>query len=142
MDELQATFPQGVTWFSPYDSSTFVETSIVAVVETLFEAIVLVFLVMLIFLQNFRATLIPTLVIPVALMGTFVGLWVLGFTINQLSLFGMVLAIGIVVAAAIIVIETVERIMTEEGLSTKDSPLQATGQLTGAWEAVTVGLVA
>src|SRR3546814_235898 len=142
MDELQATFPQGVTWFSPYDSSTFVETSIVAVVETLFEAIVLVFLVMLIFLQNFRATLIPTLVIPVALMGTFVGLWVLGFTINQLSLFGMVLAIGIVVDDAIIVIENVERIMTEEGLSPKDATIKAMGQISGAVVAVTVVLAA
>src|SRR3546814_360345 len=142
MDELQATFPQGVTWFSPYDSSTFVETSIIAVVETLFEAIVLVFLVMLIFLQNFRATLIPTLVIPVALMGTFVGLWVLGFTINQLSLFGMVLAIGIVVDDAIIVIENVERIMTEEGLSPKDATIKAMGQISGAVVAVTVVLAA
>ncbi|WP_027079005.1 multidrug efflux RND transporter permease subunit [Luteimonas mephitis] len=142
MDELQATFPQGVTWFSPYDSSTFVETSIVAVVETLFEAIVLVFLVMLIFLQNFRATLIPTLVIPVALMGTFIGLWVLGFTINQLSLFGMVLAIGIVVDDAIIVIENVERIMTEEGLSPKDATIKAMGQISGAVVAVTVVLAA
>src|SRR5690606_20801800 len=130
------------TWFSPYDSSTFVETSIVAVVETLFEAIVLVFLVMLIFLQNFRATLIPTLVIPVALMGTFIGLWVLGFTINQLSLFGMVLAIGIVVDDAIIVIENVERIMTEEGLSPKDATIKAMGQISGAVVAVTVVLAA
>ncbi|MFC3714684.1 multidrug efflux RND transporter permease subunit [Luteimonas soli] len=142
MDELQATFPEGVTWFSPYDSSTFVDASIDAVVKTLFEAIVLVFLVMLIFLQNFRATLIPTLVIPVALMGTFIGLWVLGFTINQLSLFGMVLAIGIVVDDAIIVIENVERIMTEEGLSPKDATIKAMGQISGAVVAVTVVLAA
>ena len=142
MDELQATFPEGVTWFSPYDSSTFVETSIEAVVKTLFEAIALVFLVMLIFLQNIRATLIPTLVIPVALMGTFLGLWVLGFTINQLSLFGMVLAIGIVVDDAIIVIENVERIMTEEGLSPKDATIKAMGQISGAVVAVTVVLAA
>src|SRR3546814_435312 len=97
---------------------------------------------MLIFLQNFRATLIPTLVIPVALMGTFVGLWVLGFTINQLSLFGMVLAIGIVVDDAIIVIENVERIMTEEGLSPKDATIKAMGQISGAVVAVTVVLAA
>ena len=115
MDELQSTFPQGVTWFSPYDSSTFVAVSIKEVIKTLFEAIVLVFLVMLIFLQNFRATLIPTLVIPIALLGTFLGMYFIGFTINQLSLFGMVLAIGIVVDDAIVVIENVERIMTEEG---------------------------
>src|SRR5690606_26998620 len=102
MDELQATFPQGVEWFTPYDSSEFVKISIEEVVKTLFEAMVLVFLVMLIFLQNLRATIIPTLVIPVALLGTFLGMWVIGFTINQLSLFGMVLAIGIVVDDAIV----------------------------------------
>ena len=142
MDELQATFPQGVTWFSPYDSSEFVKISIEEVVKTLFEAIVLVFLVMLIFLQNFRATIIPTLVIPVALMGTFLGMYLIGFTINQLSLFGMVLAIGIVVDDAIIVIENVERIMTEEGLSPKDATVKAMGQISGAVVAVTVVLAA
>jgi multidrug efflux pump len=142
MDELQATFPQGVTWFSPYDSSTFVRISIEEVVKTLIEAVVLVFLVMLIFLQNLRATIIPTLVIPVALMGTFLGMWMIGFTINQLSLFGMVLAIGIVVDDAIIVIENVERIMTEEGLSPKDATIKAMGQISGAVVAVTVVLAA
>lgn len=142
MDELQETFPEGVTWFSPYDSSEFVKISIEEVVKTLFEAIVLVFLVMLIFLQNFRATIIPTLVIPVALMGTFLGMYLIGFTINQLSLFGMVLAIGIVVDDAIIVIENVERIMTEEGLSPKDATVKAMGQISGAVVAVTVVLAA
>ncbi|HVI58027.1 MAG TPA: multidrug efflux RND transporter permease subunit [Luteimonas sp.] len=142
MDELQATFPQGVTWFSPYDSSTFVKISIEEVVKTLFEAVVLVFLVMLVFLQNFRATLIPTLVIPVALLGTFLGMWMVGFTINQLTLFGMVLAIGIVVDDAIVVIENVERIMTEEGLSPKDATVKAMGQITGAVVAITVVLAA
>ena len=142
MDELQATFPQGVTWFSPYDSSTFVKISIEEVVKTLCEAVVLVFLVMLIFLQNFRATLIPTLVIPVALMGTFLGMYAIGFTINQLSLFGMVLAIGIVVDDAIVVIENVERIMTEEGLSPKDATIKAMGQISGAVVAITVVLAA
>jgi multidrug efflux pump len=142
MDELQATFPQGVTWFSPYDSSEFVKVSIEEVVKTLFEAIVLVFLVMLIFLQNLRATIIPTLVIPVALMGTFLGMYLIGFTINQLSLFGMVLAIGIVVDDAIVVIENVERIMTEEGLSPKDATIKAMGQITGAVVAITVVLAA
>src|SRR3546814_13196940 len=93
---------------------------------------------MLIFLQNFRATLIPTLVIPVALMGTFVGLWVLGFPINQLSLFGMVLAIGIVVDDAIIVIENVDRIMTAEGLLLKDATIKAMRQIRRAVVAVTV----
>ncbi|HEX2082056.1 MAG TPA: efflux RND transporter permease subunit [Xanthomonadaceae bacterium] len=142
MDELQATFPQGVTWFSPYDSSTFVRISIEEVVKTLIEAIVLVFLVMLIFLQNLRATIIPTLVIPVALMGTFLGMYLIGFTINQLSLFGMVLAIGIVVDDAIVVIENVERIMTEEGLSPMDATIKAMGQITGAVVAITVVLAA
>jgi multidrug efflux pump len=116
MDELAKDFPQGVTWFAPYDSTPFVQVSIKEVVHTLIEAIILVFFVMLIFLQNFRATVIPTLVIPVALLGTFIGLSPMGFTINQLTLFGMVLAIGIVVDDAIVVIENVERIMTEENL--------------------------
>jgi multidrug efflux pump len=142
MDVLQATFPQGVTWFSPYDSSTFVKISIEEVVKTLFEAIALVFLVMLVFLQNFRATIIPTLVIPVALLGTFLGMWAVGFTINQLTLFGMVLAIGIVVDDAIVVIENVERIMTEEGLSPKDATIKAMEQITGAVVAITVVLAA
>ena len=107
MDELARDFPQGVTWFAPYDTTPFVKVSINEVVHTLIEAIILVFLVMLIFLQNIRATIIPTLVIPVALLGTFIGLIALGFTINQLTLFGMVLAIGIVVDDAIVVIENV-----------------------------------
>ncbi|MFL6592257.1 MAG: efflux RND transporter permease subunit, partial [Luteimonas sp.] len=113
MAQLQSSFPKGVEWFAPYDSSDFVRISVDEVIKTLAEAMVLVFLVMLLFLQNIRATLIPTLVIPVALLGTFLGMKVLGFTINQLSLFGMVLAIGIVVDDAIVVIENVERIMTE-----------------------------
>ncbi|MEO6927076.1 MAG: efflux RND transporter permease subunit, partial [Rhodanobacter sp.] len=108
MDELAPSFPSGVSWFSPYDSTTFVTISINEVVHTLIEAIILVFLVMLLFLQNIRATIIPTLVIPVALLGTFLGMLTLGFTINQLTLFGMVLAIGIVVDDAIVVIENVE----------------------------------
>jgi multidrug efflux pump len=142
MEELQPTFPQGVTWFSPYDSSTFVAVSIEEVVKTLFEAIVLVFLVMLIFLQNFRATLIPTLVIPIALLGTFLGMYFIGFSINQLSLFGMVLAIGIVVDDAIVVIENVERIMTEEGLSPKAATRKSMSQISGAVVAITVVLAA
>ncbi|KZC15749.1 multidrug efflux RND transporter permease subunit [Rhodanobacter sp. FW510-R12] len=142
MDEIAPSFPQGVTWFSPYDSTTFVNISINEVVHTLLEAIILVFLVMLLFLQNIRATIIPTLVIPVALLGTFLGMLVLGFTINQLTLFGMVLAIGIVVDDAIVVIENVERIMTEEGLSPKDATRKAMGQITGAVVAITVVLAA
>jgi multidrug efflux pump len=142
MDELQASFPQGVTWFAPYDSSTFVRISIQEVAKTLVEAFVLVFLVMLIFLQNLRATLIPTMVIPVALLGTFLGMYTIGFTINQLSLFGMVLAIGIVVDDAIVVIENVERIMSEEGLSPRDATIKAMHQITGAVVAITIVLAA
>jgi multidrug efflux pump len=142
MDELAPSFPTGVSWFSPYDSTTFVQISINEVVHTLVEAIILVFLVMLLFLQNIRATIIPTLVIPVALLGTFLGMLVLGFTINQLTLFGMVLAIGIVVDDAIVVIENVERIMTEEGLSPKEATRKAMGQITGAVVAITVVLTA
>jgi multidrug efflux pump len=112
------------------------------VVKTLSEAIVLVFLVMLIFLQNFRATLIPTLVIPVALLGTFLGMLVIGFSINQLTLFGMVLAIGIVVDDAIVVIENVERIMREEGLPPREATRKAMGQISGAVVAITVVLAA
>ncbi|HEX7733179.1 MAG TPA: multidrug efflux RND transporter permease subunit, partial [Rhodanobacter sp.] len=142
MDELAPSFPPGVSWFSPYDSTAFVHISIDEVVHTLVEAIILVFLVMLLFLQNIRATIIPTLVIPVALLGTFLGMLVLGFTINQLTLFGMVLAIGIVVDDAIVVIENVERIMTEENLSPKDATRKAMGQITGAVVAITVVLAA
>jgi multidrug efflux pump len=142
MDELAKDFPQGVTWFAPYDSTPFVQVSIKEVVHTLIEAIILVFFVMLIFLQNFRATVIPTLVIPVALLGTFIGLSPMGFTINQLTLFGMVLAIGIVVDDAIVVIENVERIMTEENLSPKEATRKAMGQITGAVIAITVVLAA
>ncbi|WP_374011608.1 multidrug efflux RND transporter permease subunit [Pseudoxanthomonas koreensis] len=142
MNELQATFPPGVTWMSPYDSTTFVRISIKEVVKTLAEAVVLVFLVMLIFLQNLRATIIPTLVIPVALLGTFLGLSIIGFTINQLTLFAMVLSIGIVVDDAIVVIENVERIMTEEGLPPYEATVKAMGQITGAVVAITVVLAA
>jgi multidrug efflux pump len=142
MAELAKTFPEGVTWFAPYDSTTFVKISIKEVVHTLIEAVILVFLVMLLFLQNFRATIIPTLVIPVALLGTFLGLLPLGFTVNQLTLFGMVLAIGIVVDDAIVVIENVERIMDEEHLSPKEATRKAMGQITGAIVAITVVLAA
>ncbi|WP_332741224.1 efflux RND transporter permease subunit, partial [Hydrogenophaga sp.] len=142
MDELAPSFPQGVEWFSPYDSTTFVDISIEEVIKSLVEAMILVFLVMLIFLQNFRATLIPTLVIPVALLGTFLGLSIIGFTINQLTLFAMVLAIGIVVDDAIVVIENVERIMSEEKLPPREATRKAMGQITGAVVAITVVLAA
>jgi len=142
MDELAPSFPPGVSWFTPYDSTTFVTISIEEVMHTLVEAIILVFLVMLIFLQNFRATIIPTLVIPVALLGTFMGMLAIGFTINQLTLFAMVLAIGIVVDDAIVVIENVERIMSEEKLDPKPATQKAMSQITGAVVAITVVLAA
>ncbi|TDK19409.1 multidrug efflux RND transporter permease subunit [Luteimonas aestuarii] len=142
MDELQATFPTGVEWFTPFDSTTFVRISIQEVVKTLIEAVILVFLVMLLFLQNLRATIIPTLVIPVALLGTFLGLSLIGFTVNQLTLFAMVLAIGIVVDDAIIVIENVERIMAEEHLPPLEATEKAMGQISGAVVAITLVLIA
>jgi multidrug efflux pump len=134
--------PAGVSWFVPYDTTPFIKASITDVVHTLIEAIVVVFFVMLLFLQNFRATLIPTFVIPVALLGTFIGLKLLGFSLNQLDLFGMVLAIGIVVDDAIVVIENVERIMREEKLSPRDATRKAMGQIGGAIVAITVVLCA
>ena len=142
MAVLVRAMPPGVTWDVPYDTTPFITASITDVVKTLLEAVVLVFFVMLIFLQNLRATIIPTLVIPVALLGTFVGLSLLHFTLNQLTLFGMVLAIGIVVDDAIVVIENVERIMTEEHLEPKEATRKAMGQITGAIIAITVVLSA
>ncbi|HWX67629.1 MAG TPA: efflux RND transporter permease subunit, partial [Rhodanobacter sp.] len=142
MDELAPSFPLGVSWFSPYDSTSFVTISINEVVHTLIEAIILVFLVMLLFLQNIRATIIPTLVIPVALLGTFLGMLVLGFTINQLTLFGMVLAIGIVVDDAIVVIENVERNMNVHKLSLRDAAKRAMDEISGPIVATTLVLCA
>jgi multidrug efflux pump len=142
MATLARDLPQGVTWSVPYDTTPFITASIVDVIRTLVEAIVLVFFVMLIFLQNLRATIIPTLVIPVALLGTFIGLSALHYTLNQLTLFGMVLAIGIVVDDAIVVIENVERIMTEEHMEPRAATRKAMGQITGAIIAITVVLSA
>jgi multidrug efflux pump len=142
MAVLAKDLPQGVTWDVPYDTTPFITASMTDVVKTLVEAIILVFAVMLIFLQNIRATIIPTLVIPVALLGTFIGLSVLHFSINQLTLFGMVLAIGIVVDDAIVVIENVERIMDEERLDPRGATRKAMGQITGAIIAITVVLAA
>jgi multidrug efflux pump len=139
---LAKDLPSGVTWAVPYDSTPFITASIHDVVVTLFGAIGLVFLVMLVFLQNLRATLIPTLVIPVALLGTFIGLSLLHFSINQLTLFGMVLAIGIVVDDAIVVIENVERVMSEEHATPRDATRKAMGQITSAIIAITVVLAA
>src|SRR5690606_36297500 len=115
MEELGRYFPVGVAWDVPYDTSNFVRISIFNVVKTLFEAIALVFVWMYLFMQNWRATLIPTLAVPVALLGTFATMLALGYSINVLTLFGMVLAIGILVDDANVVVENVERIMQEEG---------------------------
>ena len=142
MAKLQVGFPQGVTWFVPYDTTTFITISIQDVLKTLIEALVLVFAVMLIFLQNFRATLIPAFVIPIALLGAFIGMAVMGFTINQLTLFGMVMAIGIVVDDAIVVIENIERIMTEQGLSPKEAARKGMHEISGAVIAITAVLLA
>ncbi len=141
MDELARYFPPGVKYDIPYDSSRFVKISISQVVETLIEAVVLVFLVMYLFLQNVRYTLIPTVVVPVALMGSFATMFVFGYSINVLTMFAMVLAVGILVDDAIVVIENVERIMSEEGLSPREATKKAMGQITAALIGITVTLV-
>ncbi|HAX21633.1 MAG TPA: multidrug efflux RND transporter permease subunit [Hydrogenophaga sp.] len=141
MAELEKFFPAGMTWAIPYDSSRFVKISIQQVAVTLAEAVALVFLVMFLFLQNWRYTLIPTLVVPVALLGTFAGLMAMGFSINVLTMFGMVLVIGIVVDDAIVVVENVERIMSEEGLPPLQATRKAMGQISGAIIGVTVVLI-
>ncbi len=141
MEALSRFFPQGVKWDIPYDSSRFVRISITQVVETLLAAMVLVFLVMYLFLQNLRYTVIPAIVVPVSLLGTFAVLLALGFSINVLTMFGMVLVIGIVVDDAIVVVENVERIMSEEGLAPLPATRKAMGQISGAIIGVTVVLV-
>ncbi|MCA8933094.1 MAG: efflux RND transporter permease subunit [Rhodospirillaceae bacterium] len=132
MDELAQYFPDGITYNIPYDTTPFITISIEEVVKTLFEAIGLVFLVMLLFLGNIRATLIPTLAVPVVLLGTFGVLAAAGFTINTLTMLAMVLAIGLLVDDAIVVVENVERIMEEEGLSPRAATRKSMGQITGA----------
>lgn len=142
MEELSKNFPADYQYTVPYDTSAFVKISIEEVIKTLLEAVVLVFLVMFLFLQNFRATLIPTLVVPIALLGTFGALLAFGFSINVLTMFGMVLAIGILVDDAIVVVENVERIMSEEGLSPREATRKAMGQITGAIVGITLVLTA
>jgi multidrug efflux pump len=132
LSELQHYFPAGVQVVYPYDTTPFVEISIKEVAHTLIEAIVLVFLVMYLFLQNFRATLIPTIAVPVVLLGTFGVMAAFGFSINTLTMFGLVLAIGLLVDDAIVVVENVERIMTEEGLSPLEATRKSMDQITGA----------
>jgi len=142
MDELAKNFPPGVEWFVALDATTFITHAIDEVIFTLIAAVILVFIVMLVFLQSFRATLIPTLVVPVALMGAFIGMEIFGFSINQLTLFGMVLAIGIVVDDAIVVIESVERLMREEHLSPRDATRKAMDQITSPIIAISLVLAA
>ncbi|MFB1633423.1 multidrug efflux RND transporter permease subunit [Pseudomonas sp. AP-1] len=142
MQELSRYFPEGVRYDIPYDTSPFVKVSIKQVINTLFEAMLLVFAVMFLFLQNLRYTLIPTLVVPVALMGTFAVMLAMGFSVNVLTLFGMVLAIGILVDDAIVVVENVERIMAEEGLEPRAATRKAMGQISGAIVGITLVLVA
>ena len=142
LEEIAPGLPGDITWSVPYDTTPFVEASVEEVVKTLVEAMFLVFLVMFLFLQNWRATLIPTLVVPIALAGACLGLWIFGFSINVLSLFGMVLAIGILVDDAIVVIENVERIMREEGLPPVQATRKAMGQISGAIIGITLVLVA
>ena len=142
MTELEGFFPQGMSWAIPYDSSRFIRISIKELVKTLAEAVLLVFLVMFLFLQNWRYTVIPTIVVPVALLGTFAALLAMGFSINVLTMFGMVLVIGIVVDDAIVVVENVERIMSEEGLSPIEATRKAMGQISSAIIGMTVVLIA
>jgi multidrug efflux pump len=142
MAALEKGFPPDITWSIPYDTTPFIQLSIEEVVITLVEAMVLVFLVMFLFLQNWRATVIPTVVVPIALAGACLGLWMFGFSINVLTLFGMVLAIGILVDDAIVVIENVERIMNEEHLSPYDATVKAMGQITSAIIGITLVLIA
>ncbi|WP_426343565.1 efflux RND transporter permease subunit [Pseudoduganella sp. R-32] len=125
-------FPQGMKAVVAFDTTPFVKLSIEEVVKTLVEAVILVFIVMYLFLQNFRATLIPTLAVPVVLLGTFAVLFSLGYSINTLTMFAMVLAIGLLVDDAIVVVENVERVMTEEGLSPKEATRKSMGQISGA----------
>ena len=142
VDELATRFPAGLSHQVVYDTTRFVQVSIREVVKTLAEAMVLVFLVVYLFLQSWRATLIPALAVPVSLIGAFAGLLALGYTINTLTLFGMVLAIGIVVDDAIVVLENVERIMHEEGLSPREAAIKAMQEVTGPVIAIVLVLCA
>lgn len=130
---LAPYFPASLKTVYPYDTTPFVQLSIDEVVKTLLEAIVLVFVVMYLFLQNIRATLIPTIAVPVVLLGTFAVLEIVGFSINTLTMFGMVLAIGLLVDDAIVVVENVERVMSEEGLPPKEATKKSMEQIQGRW---------
>ncbi|MDH0649750.1 multidrug efflux RND transporter permease subunit [Pseudomonas sp. GD03858] len=140
--ELAQFFPEGVEYSVPYDTSRFVDVAIEKVIHTLLEAMVLVFLVMFLFLQNIRYTLIPSIVVPVCLLGTLMVMKLLGFSVNMMTMFGMVLAIGILVDDAIVVVENVERLMAEEDLSPVDATIKAMGQVSGAIIGITLVLAA
>lgn len=140
--ELSVNFPDDVEYSVPYDTSRFVDVAIEKVIHTLIEAMVLVFLVMFLFLQNVRYTLIPAIVVPVCLLGTLTMMYLLGFSVNMMTMFGMVLAIGILVDDAIVVVENVERIMAEEGLSPAAATAKAMGQVSGAIVGITLVLSA
>ena len=142
LQELKTKFPEGMEYATPYDTTPFVTESIAEVLKTLGEAMVLVFIVVYLFLQSWRATIIPTLAVPVSLIGTMAGLHLLGYSINTLTLFGMVLAIGIVVDDAIVVLENVERLMNEEGMTPKDAAIEAMQEVTGPVIAIVLVLVA
>lgn len=141
MEELSKNFPAGVSYDTPYDTTRFIEVSIKEVVKTLLEAMVLVVLVVYLFLQTWRATIIPTVAVPVSLIGTFIGLYALGFSINTITLFGMVLAIGIVVDDAIVVVENVERHMREDRISAKEAAKRAMNEVTAPVVAIVLVLV-
>lgn len=142
MAELSRSLPSGMSYSTPFNTAPFVKISIQKVIHTLLEAMVLVFLVMYLFLQKFRYTLIPAIVAPIALLGTFTIMLIAGFSINVLTMFGMVLAIGIIVDDAIVVVENVERLMAEEGLSPKAATVKAMREITGAIIAITLVLTA
>ena len=142
MVEAKKTFPKGVDYLIPFDTTRFVQSSIEEVVKTIFEAALLVVLVVYLFLQTWRATLIPMIAVPVSLIGTFAGLWLFGFSINTLTLFAMVLSIGIVVDDAIVVLENVERLMREQDMEAKEAAIEAMREVSGAIVAIVLVLCA
>ena len=142
MEELKQKFPSGMDYVIPFDTTKFVDASIREVVKTLVEALLLVVAVVYLFLQSWRATLIPIIAVPVSLIGAFAGLWVFGFSINTLTLFAMVLAIGIVVDDAIVVLENVERLMSEQKLPPMEAAIEAMREVSGAVVAIVLVLCA
>ncbi|MCL4161887.1 UNVERIFIED_CONTAM: hypothetical protein GTU68_044990, partial [Idotea baltica] len=141
MSELEQSFPADIGWMVPFDTTPFITISVEEVVKTLFEAMLLIMLVMFLFLQSWRATIIPSIVVPIALAGGCVGLWLFGFSINVLTLFAMVLAIGILVDDAIVVVENVERVMQEDGLPAYEATVVAMKQITSAIVGITLVLI-